>query len=168
MKGKWLRAFVVVMFVVLVSQEAKPQRSGIVVSADTKLPVRDVAIRWDNKDAVKSSWNGTFVIPREFNMVNFHHPKYETRMLRHDEVSDTIYLLPSSRMLSEVVIYGERRRRPDYVGINSTDKELIAVNVSGGANVLGIIKLLAQPIINKIHRDKTLKKARKKQVIDNY
>ncbi len=168
MNGMWLRTFVVAMLFAFVSQEAKPQRRGIVISADTKLPVSDVAIRWDNNGVVKSAWDGTFVIPKEFSRVNFHHPKFEPRMLNSNEMPDTVFLLPSSRMLTEVIIYGERRRRPDYVGINSTDRELIATNIGSGANVLGIIKLLAQPIINKIQRNKALKKARKKQVIDNY
>lgn len=168
MNGTWLKTIAVAMLFALVSQEASAQRKGIVISAETKLPLRDVAIRWDNKDVVKSAWDGSFVIPVEFGRVNFCHPKYETRVLRHDEMPDTIYMLPSSRMLSEVIIYGERRRRPDYTGINSTDRKLIAANTAGGANLLGVLQLLAQPVINKIHRNKALKKARKKQIIDNY
>lgn len=144
------------------------QRRGIVISADTKLPLRDVAIRWDNGEVVKSAWDGTFLIPQNFKRVNFSHPKCEMRFLKHDELTDTIYMLPASRMLAEVVVYGNRKRRPDYVGITSTDRQLVAAQTAGGANLLGVLKLLAQPVINKIHRNKELKKAKKKQVLDNY
>lgn len=147
---------------------ATAQRRGVVISADTKLPLRDVYIRWDNNDAVKSAYDGSFSIPENFKRVNFWHPKCETRFLKHDEMTDTIYMLPSSRMLAEVIVYGERKRRPDYVGINATDRQLVAVSTAGGANILGVLKLLAQPIINKIHRNKELKKAKKKQIIDSY
>lgn len=147
---------------------AKAQRRGIVISADTKLPLRDVSIRWDNKEVVKSAWDGTFTIPKDFERVNFWHPKCETRSLTHSEMTDTIYLLPSARMLAEVVVYGNRKRQPDYVGLTSTDKKLVAAQTTGGANLLGVLQLLAQPVINKIHRNKELKKARKKQILDNY
>lgn len=147
---------------------AAAQRRGIVISADTKLPLRDVSIRWDNKEVVKSAYDGSFSIPKDFKRVNFWHPKCETRFLKHDEMTDTIYMLPSSRMLAEVIVYGERKRRPDYVGIGATDRQLVAASTAGGANLLGVLKLLAQPVINKIHRNKELKKAKKKQIIDNY
>lgn len=147
---------------------ATAQRRGVVISADTKLPLRDVAIRWDNKEVVKSAWDGSFTIPKDFKRVNFCHPKCETRFLRHDEMTDTIWMLPASRMLAEVVVYGNRKRRPDYVGLNATDRQLVAAQTAGGANLLGVLKLLAQPIINKIQRNKELKEARKKQVLDNY
>ena len=144
------------------------QRRGIVISADTKMPLCDVSIRWDNKEAVKSAWDGTFTIPQNFERVNFWHPKCETRSLTHSEMTDTIYMLPSARMLAEVVVYGNRKRTPDYVGLTSTDKKLVAAQTAGGANLLGVLQLLAQPVINKIHRNKELKNAKKKQMLDNY
>ena len=126
------------------------QRRGIVISADTKLPIRDVAIRWDNREVVKSAWDGTFVIPQDFKRVNFSHPKCETRFLKHEELTDTIYMLP------------------DYVGLTATDRQLAAAQYAGGANLLGVLQLIAQPIIKKIHRNKELKKAKKEQIMNNY
>lgn len=144
------------------------QRRGIVISADTKLPIRDVAIRWDNREVVKSAWDGTFVIPQDFKRVNFSHPKCETRFLKHEELTDTIYMLPASKMLAEVIIYGNRKPRPDYVGLTATDRQLAAAQYAGGANLLGVLQLIAQPIIKKIHRNKELKKAKKEQIMNNY
>lgn len=95
-----------VLFLCIV-QNAASQRRCIVVSADTRLPVRDVSIRWDNNEVVKS-------------------------------------------------------------GIAAVDRQLIANTPSGGANLLGLLELVAQPFINKIQRNKELKKARRKQILDNY
>ena len=156
-----------VLFLCIV-QNAASQRCCIVVSADTRLPVRDVSIRWDNNEVVKSAWDGRVVVPDKFDKAVFHHPKYETRVLRHEEMTDTVFMLPSARMLSEVIIYGERKRRPDYAGIAAVDRQLIANTPSGGANLLGLLELVAQPFINKIQRNKELKKARRKQILDNY
>lgn len=152
----------------LSNMPATAQRRGIVISADTKQPLREVSIRWDNNEVEKSAWDGSFTIPKDFKRVNFWHPKYETRFLKNEEMTDTIYMLPSSRMLAEVIVYGNRKKRPDYVGLTATDRKLVAANTTGGADLLGVLKLLAQPIINKIQRNKELKKARKKQIIDNY
>lgn len=149
-------------------QNAASQRRCIVVSADTRLPVRDVSIRCDNNEVVKSAWDGRVVVPDKFDKAVFHHPKYETRVLRHEEMTDTVFMLPSARMLSEVIIYGERKRRPDFAGIAAVDRQLIANTPSGGANLLGLLELVAQPFINKIQRNKELKKARRKQILDNY
>ena len=162
------RYFILFMLESLFSLSLAAQRRGIVISADTKLPLRDVAIRWDNREVVKSAWDGTFSIPENFKRVNFYHPKCETRLLKHDEMTDTIWMLPASRMLAEVVVYGNRKRRPDYVGITSTDRQLVAAQTAGGANLLGVLKLLAQPVINKINRNKELPTDRKNQVLDNY
>lgn len=163
------RKFMAVFALVCVfCMTAMAQRRGIVISADTKLPLRDVEIRWDNNKVVKSAWDGSFVIPNDFKKVNFWHPRCETRFLKHDEMTDTIFMLPSARMLAEVIVYGNRKRRPDYVGLNATDRQLVAAQTTGGANLLGVLELVAQPIINKIHRNKELKKAKKKQVLDNY
>ena len=160
--------FTLFLLETLFSLSLAAQRRGIVISADTKLPLRDVAIRWDNREVVKTAWDGTFLIPEKFSRVNFSHPKCEMRFLKHDELTDTIYMLPASRMLAEVVVYGNRKRRPDYVGITATDRQLASAQTAGGSNLLGVLKLLAQPVINKIHRNKELKEARKKQVLDNY
>ena len=83
-------------------------------------------------------------------------------------MTDTIYMLPASRMLTEVIIYGKRKRQPDYVGLNATDRQLAAAKTSGGADVLGLLSLVVQPILDKINHKKALKKAMKKQIIDNY
>lgn len=165
MERKFMAVFALVCVVCL---QMMAQRRGIVISADTKLPLRDVEIRWDNNKVVKSAWDGSFVIPNDFKKVNFWHPRCETRFLKHDEMTDTIFMLPSARMLAEVIVYGNRKRRPDYVGLNATDRQLVAAQTTGGANLLGVLQLVAQPIINKIHRNKELKKAKKKQVLDNY
>lgn len=144
------------------------QRRGIVVSADTKLPIGNVEIKWDNKEVEKTAWDGTFTIRGSFRRVSFFHPKCETRFLKPDEMTDTIYMLPASRMLTEVIIYGKRKRQPDYVGLNATDRQLAAAKTSGGADVLGLLSLAVQPFLDKIHHKKALKKAMKKQIIDNY
>lgn len=166
--GKPIFLGAVFVLTCLINTTAKAQRRGIVVSADTKLPMRDVSIRCDNGQVVKSAWDGSFSVPDSFKTVNFWHPKCETRILKHEELTDTVYLLPSARMLAEVVVYGDRRRRPDYVGLTATDRKLAAASTAGGANLLGVLQLLAQPVINKIHRNKALKKAKKKQIIENY
>ena len=144
------------------------QRRGIVISADTKLPIGNVEIKWDNKEVEKTALDGTFTIRGSFRRVSFFHPKCETRFLKPDEMTDTIYMLPASRMLTEVIIYGQRKRQPDYVGLNATDRQLAAAKTSGGADVLGLLSLAIQPILDKIHHKKALKKAMKKQIIDNY
>lgn len=144
------------------------QRRGIVVSADTRLPIGNVEIKWDNKEVEKTAWDGTFTIRGSFRRVSFFHPKCETRFLKPDEMTDTIYMLPASRMLTEVIIYGKRKRQPDYVGLNATDRQLAAAKTSGGADVLGLLSLVVQPILDKINHKKALKKAMKKQIIDNY
>ena len=60
------------------------QRRGIVISADTKLPIGNVEIKWDNKEVEKTAWDGTFTIRGSFRRVSFFHPKCETRFLKPD------------------------------------------------------------------------------------
>ena len=86
------------------------QRRMIVVDADLKVPVRDVQVYTPEGLDTLTAWDGTFAVPDSFSCLNFRHPHFEQRYILPSELrGDTIWLLPVSNVLGEVIIWGRRR-----------------------------------------------------------
>jgi len=81
---------------------ATAQRQIVVLDMDTDLPVRDVSVRVDSGKASKTDYLGRVTIPILFDSIMFSHVRYERELLRHQELTDTMYLLPIEHMLPEV------------------------------------------------------------------
>lgn len=81
---------------------ATAQRQIVVLDMDTDLPVRDVSVRVDSGKASKTDYLGRVTIPLLFDSIMFSHVRYEREQLRHQELTDTMYLLPIEHMLPEV------------------------------------------------------------------
>ena len=151
-----------------VSAGMEAQRQCVVIDASTKQPLRGVFVRCDNDSTVKTPWNGLICLPDSFRTVSFSHPKFERRILKQSELEDSVFMLPSSQMLNEVVVYGKRTRRPDYVGISAVDKRLIGTKVQNGFDLLGLFKLITNPISRSIEHKKEMKRQKNKNILDNY
>ena len=101
-------AFIGLLSVGLASLMA--QRRMVVVDADLKVPVRDVQVFTSEGQDQRTAWDGTFEVPDSFSRLNFRHPHFEQRYLLPSELlGDTIWLLPKTNTLGEVIIWGRRR-----------------------------------------------------------
>ena len=147
---------------------ASAQRKGIVIDASTKQPLRNVFVRCDNDSTIKTPWDGTFQLPENFQTVAFYHPNFEKRVLSHKEITDTVFMLPSARMLNEVVVYGKRGKIRDFTKMTTIDKQLLGIKPTNGFDLLGLLKLITNPISRSIEHKKEVKKQKRKQILDNY
>lgn len=97
------------LLVLLASMTARAQIHGVIASAETGVPLRNVTIYTNTAKTVKTNWRGEYEIPSTFSSVTIVKKDYVSLTLNLSEMSDTLYLLPKFNSLSEVVVWGKRR-----------------------------------------------------------
>lgn len=123
------------LFIVL-CQTIVAQRRFVVIDMETKVPLRDVCVKWGNGCSVSTIWDGSFSLDsaiiarddtvRSENSVRFSKPGYLGRELQFAELTDTIELLPAFNKLSEVVIWGKYRQNAIGFTLKPPTKDEIA------------------------------------------
>lgn len=116
----------------------------VVIDMETKVPLRDVCVKWGSGDCTSTIWDGSFlldsVVTERIDSVEvangdsvlggmslrFSKPGYLARELRFSELTDTVELLPSFNKLSEVVIWGKYRQKTIGFTLTPPTKDEIA------------------------------------------
>lgn len=89
---------------------SKAQRKGVILNMETGIPLRDVKIYTNNGQVIKTDYTGTYHIPQPFKSATIVKPSFVSLTMNVYEMADTIELLPRMNTLSEVVVWGNRRR----------------------------------------------------------
>ena len=82
------------------------QRKITVVDMETHLPVYGVSVKTDTALSVMTNYKGEARIAERFDSISFTHLKYLPDRLAYAEMEDTMYLVPKSLMLPDVVVTG--------------------------------------------------------------
>lgn len=90
-------------------QQSMAQTAGTVIDMESHLPVKgvDVVVNGSYVNRDTTNYLGHFSIDGEVRDLTFIRQGYETRVMKREELTDTIELLPSFNRLDEVVIYGK-------------------------------------------------------------
>ena len=150
------------------------QNNMVVVNVESKVPIRDVRVCTDAGQETRTSWDGSFIVPDSFLRIDFLHPDFERRYVMKSELKgDTIFLIPNTNALHEVVIYGERRFEKRIAQIlkpspQQIERDKMPKYVPAGINPLGVLLLMYNLTLRKkvedhVRRKKTLKEVRKKE-----
>jgi hypothetical protein len=146
------------------------QRRLVVVDVETLVPVpgANVVTKYGN---TTTDSLGHFSVSDSCKSIALSHVNYESRMIKLNEVRDTVYMISKLLNLKEVIVFGHGKRDelPDalkkQLEVNKEDAKLAAIDPSSG-NLLSVIGY----IIPKKWR-KNSKKARRerlKAILDNY
>lgn len=135
------------------------QKRFVVVDMETGVPQREVRIRWDKKHETHSIWDGSFYMDDVRGSVEIFKPGYMTRIMKPEELTDTIGILPTFNKLGEVVIIGKYKPRKfgwtlkpitkEEIAMMYCDKQGINLDIIGG-----IKKLLTRKKRNRQKRVK--------------
>ena len=159
----------------LLSSGLLAQRQMVVVNVESKVPIREVIVSADNGLEMRTSWDGLFEVPDSFERIDFRHPDFEHRyMLTSELLGDTIFLIPNTNALREVVIYGERRfdKRMTSMMQSSPQQKLDAVleriKIPTGFNPIGFALwiydlTMRQKVEDRQRRKRALKDVRKQE-----
>ena len=159
----------------LLSSGLLAQRQMVVVNVESKVPIREVIVSADNGLEMRTSWDGLFEVPDSFERIDFRHPDFEHRyMLTSELLGDTIFLIPNTNALHEVVIYGERRfdKRMTSMMRSTPQQKLDAVleriKIPTGFNPIGFALwiydlTMRQKVEDRQRRKRALKDVRKQE-----
>ena len=159
----------------LLSSGLLAQRQMVVVNVESKVPIREVIVSADNGREMRTSWDGLFEVPDSFERIDFRHPDFEQRyMLTSELLGDTIFLIPNTNALREVVIYGERRfdKRMTSMMQSTPQQKLDAVleriKIPTGFNPIGFALwiydlTMRQKVEDRQRRKRALKDVRKQE-----
>lgn len=159
----------------LLSSGLLAQRQMVVVNVESKVPIREVIVSADNGQEMRTSWDGLFEVPDSFERIDFRHPDFEHRyMLTSELLGDTIFLIPNTNALREVVIYGERRfdKRMTSMMQSTPQQKLDAVleriKIPTGFNPIGFALwiydlTMRQKVEDRQRRKRALKDVRKQE-----
>ena len=159
----------------LLSSGLLAQRQMVVVNVELKVPIREVILSADNGLEMRTSWDGLFEVPDSFERIDFRHPDFEHRyMLTSELLGDTIFLIPNTNALREVVIYGERRfvKRMTSMMQSTPQQKLDAVleriKIPTGFNPIGFALwiydlTMRQKVEDRQRRKRALKDVRKQE-----
>jgi len=146
------------------------QRRLVVVDVETLIPVAGANVVTKYGNTTTDSL-GYFSLSDSCKSVALSHVNYESRMIKLNEVRDTVYMISKLLNLREIIVFGHGKRDelPDalkkQLEVNKEDAKLASIDPSSG-NLLSLIGY----IIPKKWR-KNSKKARReriKEILDNY
>ena len=152
------------------------QQQMVIVNIESKVPVRDVIVNADDGREVRTSWDGFFEVPDSFQRIDFRHPDFEHRyVLKSELLGDTIFLIPNTNALREVVIYGERRFDKRMTQMlrsspeKSLDSQLANIKIPEGFNPIALALwvydlTMRQKVEDRQRRKHALKNVRKQEV----
>lgn len=163
-----------ILLLLMPSSVIMAQRNMVVVNVESKVPIRDVRICTDAGQETRTSWDGSFVVPDSFLRIDFLHPDFERRYMMKSEVTgDTVFLIPNTNALHEVVIYGERRFEKRMAQIlkpspQQIERDKMPKYVPAGISPLGMLVLIYNLTLRKkvedhARRKKALKEVRMKE-----
>lgn len=163
-----------IMLLLMPSSVVMAQQRLVVVNVESKVPIRDVRVCTDNGQERRTSWDGSVAVPDSFLRIDFLHPDFERRYVLKSELhGDTIFLIPNTNALHEVVIYGERRFDKRMAQIlkpspQQIERDKMPKVVPAGISPLGLLALiydltLRKKVEDRARRKKALKEVRRKE-----
>lgn len=147
------------------------QRRITVADLETRRLLRDVRIGLDSGDTLRTSWRGYAVLPdtAQYHHITLSHPLYFTRSLERSELTDTVYLMSSGKMLGEVVVYGKKMRQNVHTYTDPIDLQLQNIHPTGEVNFLGLLyDFVLKPIMEKRRSRQLVKKERRQMILNSY
>lgn len=150
------------------SLSAMGQTTATVIDMETHVPMRGVEVvvngSYDGK--VATNYTGAFAVDGKVNDITLIKRGYETRVLKAEELTDTIEMLPSYKRIDEVIVYGKMPgRHMPVVGMIKKDikampKPSDAAVASG--DFLAWLKVFEKGYVSKKKRRERMK------AIENY
>jgi hypothetical protein len=87
----------------------KPLKKFVVADIETRVPIRDVIVITETGYKDTTNYRGICYIPQTFDTLTVYKANYLTEQLLHKEVKDSTFLIPNSKRISEVTVWGKDR-----------------------------------------------------------
>lgn len=155
-----------------ITQEQGTTIKGEIANQLTHVPLRGACISLSNGKTITTPWDGKYCITdTAFATASITRNGFLTRHLRRDEFTDTLFLLPASRTIAEVTVWGKRGNQANlFTPMTKTDAELAEIGGNMGGNLLGLLLFAAEKlkILPDFGKKRRMWEEKQRMVIDNY
>lgn len=106
---------IALMLLIMTMQLMMSQTKGVVVDITTRQPIPYVSIYTKNAESVLGSMSneqGQFLLDFHFQSLFFSHINYLKIELKRENLSDSVFLTPSSVLLNEVIV---KNKQPNWI-----------------------------------------------------
>ncbi len=156
----FLFTLVLISFALCISVRA--QRQIIVMSYESRLPVRDVYIRIDTcKTPIVTNYQGIAIIPDTFGIAIFSNKNHLQLKLRSENIPDSVWLIPKEHTLDEVVVWGQRNALSKQFALPKTTDPLLKQKGPSGTDIL-------QTLYDLFHYRRKKQREKAKEILENY
>ena len=89
---------------------ASAQPRCVVIDKETGTPLRDVKVYTDKGTQTVSDYQGRIYLDTVFHSATLSHVSYLSRVVKAEEMRDTLWMIPKENRLGEVVVWGTDRK----------------------------------------------------------
>ncbi len=118
------RIFLIGILVLAMVGLARAQKTCVIASAEDHVPLREALIHTDNNHWARTDYRGYFNMRYHFDSATVSKPGYVKTTIRYQELPDTVFLLPESRQIGEVTVWGKNMEHIDEMEENVKHKIL--------------------------------------------
>lgn len=154
--------FTIIAIVATLSANAGPKRF-VVIDMETKIPMRNVRVHLDWREAPRTIWDGSFECDTAtFERIVLSCKGYERLTMEVSEMTDTIRMLPHYIRLDEVVVVGQAPKKQQFfTPMNMTDAQLSQLSPGTGSFSLS-------GMIDAIFGNKAKRREEYERILENY
>lgn len=106
----------------------KPLRKFVVADIETRVPIRDVVVSTGDGYRDTTNYRGICYIPEAFDTLTIAKANYLTERLVPKEISDSTFLIPNHKRISEVTVWGRDGTKGMLFDFSKAIQEGMAAN----------------------------------------
>lgn len=97
------------LLLLLIGQEACAQKTCVIASAENHVPIREALIHTNNNHWARTDYRGYWSMRYQFDSATVSKPGFIKATIRYRELPDTVFLLPESKQIGEVTVWGKNQ-----------------------------------------------------------
>ena len=97
------------LLLLLIGQEARAQKTCVIASAENHVPIREALIHTNNNHWARTDYRGYWSMRYQFDSATVSKPGFIKAPIRYRELPDTVFLLPESKQIGEVTVWGKNQ-----------------------------------------------------------
>ena len=133
---------------------ADAQSKSVIIDKETRTPIRNVKVTTDNGQVAVSDYQGRVALDSAFRSASITHVSYLMRTIDQHEWRDTLWLLPNTNRIGEVVVWGKARKNILDMTTLATSKAAAQATPPPGGISFDFFEMMRKKPLNKKARRK--------------
>lgn len=116
------KSFLICLLGLLVSIAGWAQKTCVIASAENHVPIREALIHTNNNHWARTDYRGYFEMKYQFDSATVSKPGFLKATIYLKNLPDTVFLLPESKQIGEVTVWGKNQEHIENMEKNIQQK----------------------------------------------